>query len=280
MVILPFFKRDCNNNTKKTSSNKALRGNSPQNPNATARLRGAASVPSINAPRYKILHPVQTPTMNKAQVRTLPVLYLFDSINTTIPSGRYTNVTQWRVTERYAHTFSNTKIIDAWKRESSSKGLTEVLNDTLTSDPFTSITFVFNPTRNGVTVNAESFYYRLSDGRWIPNDPDISNKFAYSLHLEDLNFTNTKEVMNSNDDFKVFPNPTDNTMNISCQLDYLPSTLRIDIFDATGRMIHHQILPPLETTLTTIDSKDWVKGAYLVRLTADGRAFYKKIIKI
>jgi hypothetical protein len=38
-----------NNNIKKTVKNKALRGNPSQNPTRKARLRGAASVPSLHA---------------------------------------------------------------------------------------------------------------------------------------------------------------------------------------------------------------------------------------
>lgn len=70
----------------------------------------------------------------------------------------------------------------------------------------------------------------------------------------------------------VFPNPGGNTLNISTALQ----NASVEVFDATGRMVHQQ---EIMEDATSIDATDWAKGVYLWKIYADSKVENGKWIK-
>ena len=61
-----------------------------------------------------------------------------------------------------------------------------------------------------------------------------------------------------------YPNPGGNTLNIRTGL----KNARVEVYDAIGRLIHHQAI--LEN-VTAIDARDWPSGLYVWRVYSDDR---------
>jgi hypothetical protein len=234
----------------------------------------------IDTPRYYILHPQKAPTsriISTAPIRTVNLL-LKDTVNGKIP-GTYNSVRVYEVTEKYDTIFpSHIRVIDAWKRLSSTNGYkdTTILFD----DPWTKLTYSTNLAGNSVSIEIKSYFYQIGTD-WIPFHPSgSSQKFKYSLHLENRNWTPIHETVENMSRFKVFPNPTDNQLVVDYELLFTPTALKIDIFDITGKLVQQNVMPSLKTGVLNLDVQGLVKGTYLVRLSADGEQIYRKIVKL
>lgn len=86
-------------------------------------------------------------------------------------------------------------------------------------------------------------------------------------------------VLLSNSDFEkqshtVFPNPVLNTLNVISSQSY--QNARVIIFDVLGKKVMETLL---EKDKTTIDTRQLIKGLYLVKILSDDLTVYKKIIK-
>ncbi len=87
--------------------------------------------------------------------------------------------------------------------------------------------------------------------------------------------SSNKKILLEDNHLQVFPNPTNNQLNI--QFDYhTPNNTQIQIFDMVGRMVHQQAMTQQREQLNI---GHLVSGMYLVRVVADGKVWTRKVIK-
>ena len=245
--------------------------------NGWGRLNAGASLRMIDTPRYQILHPTDAPTsFSKTLVRSNANIALLDKVN-NVDAGNYV-ADVYRAQEQYTYnTLTNWRIVDAWRRVSSSKGYADTIN--IRDEPWLNFNATINASRNQVNVTASSYFYKIGTN-WVPFHPDSIKKFRYSVHLENLNATDAQEVTKTIKKFNVFPNPTSGRITIDYQLEQMPSNLHVEIFDVAGRLVQRSEMPQLLNATFTLDIPNLAQGIYVVRLTADGDSLYKKLIKL
>jgi subtilisin family serine protease len=249
--------------------------------NGWGRLNAGASLRMIDTPRYQIFHPTAVPnTYNKILIRNGRVT-LLDTIS-GLSEGTY-NAEVYRAQESYTYnTATNWRIVDVWRRLSSSKGYADTTE--IKDDPWMNFNALVNTGRNQVSVVANAYFYKISlpNGNfvWIPSNPDNQRNFHYSVHLENRAITSAEEIHNAAIKFSAFPNPTSGNIGIEYRLDALPSKIAIDIFDITGKLVQHMELPSSQSSIVTLDGQSLVKGTYIIKLTADNIYSYQKIIKL
>lgn len=179
-----------------------------------------------------------------------------------------------RVIENYTNTFSsNIRIIDAWKRESTTQGVDNVVSNAIKSDPYANVVFTWNAP-NSISVRGESYFYRLADGRWVPSHPDSTRKIHYSLHLEDRRFTKVQDLNDNLFDLKIYPNPVENYLTVQYEFKYKPTSMQFDLFDIAGRLVKSYPIMDAKQLSFNIDMSQLAQGAYIVRLTADANQVF------
>jgi extracellular elastinolytic metalloproteinase len=88
--------------------------------------------------------------------------------------------------------------------------------------------------------------------------------------------TNTKDAKNGLT-FNVFPNPASDAINIQLN-DQDASTINIELFDATGKLIQSVSKANYGNSITTIPTADLAKGVYIVKVISNGFAGTQKVI--
>jgi Subtilase family/Secretion system C-terminal sorting domain len=254
--------------------------------NGWGRLNAGAALRMIDTPRYYILHPLENPILPLPANVFLndTTIFLPEDIN-GVAAGNYT-ASRYQVSETYRITAPiNTRIIDAWRRLSASKGYADIATTTtrIQNDPAATFTFTYDTSRTQVDVRATAFYYRVRVGTnlvWIPDNPALLKKFAYSIHLENKLYTKQEEIVNPITHFAAFPNPTSGMLSIDYQLNQFSPHIQLDVFDVAGRLVQTIALSPSQGDKTTVDIQDLAAGVYFIRLTANEYQAYQKIIKL
>jgi uncharacterized delta-60 repeat protein len=249
--------------------------------NGWGRLNAGASIRMIDTPRYQILHPSDAPnSYSKVLVRNSNIV-LLDEVN-GIAAGNY-QADVYRGQENYVYnTPTNYRIVDVWKRLSSTKSYYDTT--TIRDDPWMNFSAVLNTNRTQVNITASGYFYKLylpnNVTKWIPYDPDNIKKFQYSIHLEDKTMTALVDVQGSITKFNVFPNPTSTDISVDYQLENIPNNIQVDIFDIVGQLMQSKILSPVREGIVTLNGQTLAQGTYLVRLTVDNQSIYKKVVKL
>ena len=90
--------------------------------------------------------------------------------------------------------------------------------------------------------------------------------------MSDMNFTNSTNIENTDNNISIYPNPTSNFIEITAE-----NICSIKIIDISGKIIYS-----FETTdnSTTIDLSKFEKGIYFVKISTDNSTYSKKIIKL
>ena len=88
--------------------------------------------------------------------------------------------------------------------------------------------------------------------------------------------TNTKDAKNGLT-FNVFPNPASDAINIQLN-DQDASTINIELFDATGKLIQSISKANYGNSITTIPTAELAKGVYIVKVISNGFAGTQKVI--
>jgi hypothetical protein len=78
-------------------------------------------------------------------------------------------------------------------------------------------------------------------------------------------------------DFKIFPNPIDNELNITLVNNHNINTLQI--YSCQGQLVHSSILQPSQTSYK-INTSTWISGIYFIIIKSDIGLMKSKIIII
>lgn len=157
------------------------------------------------------------------------------------------------------------------------------------ANPITAETyFSYTPTITGNTASVTTTTYcwwiqktyptNQIVQRWIPSAPSTL-RTRYSLHVEDKAVTSISENPNVSG-YNLYPNPSDNHINISFELNE-NADVRIDIYDATGRVIATHNVPnqSVGTQNITVNLSNLASGLYLCKLTAGSYTETRQVVK-
>jgi len=117
----------------------------------------------------------------------------------------------------------------------------------------------------------KSYKYRVrakTNGFWY------SNSWSNTAYLR-VHYTSINE--NANSIIKIFPNPITAQLNIS--FNDLSNTELIEIHDITGRLVYSNSLVQNISNLI-VNSENWEKGMYIVKVKYESQIVSKKIVKI
>lgn len=123
--------------------------------------------------------------------------------------------------------------------------------------------------------NNDRIFYNLS-GTWYNFAAQegtlmIRPMFRYPYDL----YVNLQKVADQAENWKIYPNPANHLVHI--ETDGNPAGGQIQLYDASGRMIHVQTLHGAKNTLLI---SEFPKGLYFLRLTADDNRHFeiKKLV--
>lgn len=112
-----------------------------------------------------------------------------------------------------------------------------------------------------------------SNGRLYVSDSSTSN-----LRIIDNAFLSTNDFALEDFDFKIFPNPTKDSLNIKCSLNTL-KPLKIEVIDLLGKIVYkNKVMPKSKDFITSIPTTDWKKGTYIFKIIQGDNKLIKKII--
>lgn len=89
-------------------------------------------------------------------------------------------------------------------------------------------------------------------------------------------FTSVKNISTIENDVRIYPNPTNNIINISFPENIFSENLSIKIFNVLGELVYSKFL--IQSGITTIDLNNIPKGLYIIKLFDDQIHVTKKII--
>jgi hypothetical protein len=137
--------------------------------------------------------------------------------------------------------------------------------------------FNFNPTQKSVTKTVNIGQITLIDYSPSNSDDyeeDPFDRIDWDLKRSVLSMDQDDLVKAALDHIHVFPNPSSGSFII--QNDHNASlTITIEISDMKGQVIYTSDLPPGKSTISTYSYK---KGAYLLKISSNGRFITKKLV--
>lgn len=148
------------------------------------------------------------------------------------------------------------------------------------------------------TQNAVSWFWDFGDGNTSTqqNPTHIyTQPGVYDVHLQTENNTgcsdamtqtitvlnfpvSTNEVDIFNQNIKIYPNPTNDILNIELNLDK-KATVQFQLFDAVGQLILNQKTANYNNQTTTLNLNDLPSGVYFLQIRIDENVVIKKVIR-
>lgn len=131
---------------------------------------------------------------------------------------------------------------------------------------------------NGNTSSRSNYYF---------DDKDIKESKTYYYRLIEVDMDGTEDVLpvvaikverRNEVEFKLFPNPTSNEVNVLFDRNLHEDELHAEIFDVNGKIIKRQNV----LNKSSIDLSDFNPGIYMVKLVGSSNTslYQHKIIKI
>jgi hypothetical protein len=91
--------------------------------------------------------------------------------------------------------------------------------------------------------------------------------------------TGISDLTNNENHFYLYPNPADEHVNISLQLDH-PSDVQIEVFNSVGQRMTGSVDKTQGGTYkTTVNTSEFAPGAYLVKISLGDKVLCKNFIK-
>ena len=119
---------------------------------------------------------------------------------------------------------------------------------------------LFNPIISDITTNGDSFSFACFKQNEIPlyiDNPECDRCFCYLLtEVNELN-------INSSDEIEIYPNPTDNIINIST-INAICNKIGLQIFNSKGSIVYHAKNHSSNSIIIKVNN--WNKGLYLVTI--------------
>ncbi len=142
---------------------------------------------------------------------------------------------------------------------------------------------------NSVNQNSASltgYIYRVSDTLgnflgWWPFDTTSTNpQFAYSLLLQNANYTNVEELVYGQANVKVYPNPASGQQLLVLDTER-PENLSIHLFDISGRTVQHVYTgrSAVGEQSFNVNLDGLVPGIYIYRIGIGEDVQHLKVIK-
>jgi subtilisin family serine protease len=244
------------------------------------RINAGQSVTKIQYPKYQIRH---TPFQSANQTVGPPnqqIILLNNSNN--VAAGVYF-ATRYQITWAIAEVFpTTTQIIDWWPRSSSEVGFNgtnpcsgqeDVQYSVLASGP------------NFMIMNATAFCYNItmnilsqSMNAWIPTTPN-NLRHALSIYAFDPTTPGFKENELPDYNFNLYPNPTNNFLNIVCN-ESLGESVTVEITDASGKLIASLPFKNNNAQNISINMSHLSAGVYFCKVSSNNYSYVKKFVKI
>lgn len=135
---------------------------------------------------------------------------------------------------------------------------------------------------NGITLSENTLY--IAGTSLLPNNSHVPFSTPNALQPSHEGFedafivsfegiTNLNEPKDSSADWKIFPNPTTEKLNI--KLPDASSIWVINIFDPVGKLV---VQKNLNQTTTSIDTENWPKGLYMISISNNSSVFSKPFL--
>ena len=114
---------------------------------------------------------------------------------------------------------------------------------------------------------------------WYPAAPGDLIRVGYTLHLQSA-YANTEENEEQILDVSCFPNPSSNNVTLSFVLTE-NSDVEFEVVDLSGRLIYEseELKFPIGEQSIKIQSEEWTKGIYFIKLKANEKSKTVKFIK-
>jgi len=112
------------------------------------------------------------------------------------------------------------------------------------------------------------------------NSGDGNNIYLDDINIFDPTTVGINEVNKAALKYKVFPNPIENTLNISFNLLHNTDVVG-DVYDISGRKVMNLFDRSFQIGVNEmqINTADWNSGMYFVRIQLEGETFIEKVIK-
>lgn len=108
----------------------------------------------------------------------------------------------------------------------------------------------------------------------------IKNGNGNNVYLNNIEFYVSNTAIRLNEPFSVYPNPTaDGNAEISFSLPR-KSTVTVDVIDNMGKVLITDTLPDILNQTFPFSLSTRSAGVYIVRVTAGGSVYYKKLIVV
>ena len=114
---------------------------------------------------------------------------------------------------------------------------------------------------------------------WYPAAPGQLARVGYTLHLQSA-YANTEENEEQILDVSCFPNPSSNNVTLSFVVTE-NSDVEFEVVDLSGRLIYEseELKFPIGEQSIKIQSEEWTKGIYFIKLKANEKSKTVKFIK-
>ncbi|HCS21296.1 MAG TPA: hypothetical protein DIW47_12175 [Bacteroidetes bacterium] len=181
-----------------------------------------------------------------------------------------------------------------WPRHSYADGYQNYVSDIRTvsgvpdlyyqSETYNSVSLSFVDGATSGTAQFSSYFYKVTEVKgvtlstpvWYPFDPSVTNpKFGFTIFGSTWP-TSIEDVEEF--DNKLYPNPTNQLINIEVDPEFSSTSVDVSIYTSTGALVKRETFKSDGATIT-MDVNNYIPGIYFVHLEADGRKQYFKVVK-
>ena len=99
---------------------------------------------------------------------------------------------------------------------------------------------------------------------------------AATLRVDNITASTTlsREDITQNNDFDIYPNPSTSNLNLS--IKSVGTNARIEVYNILGSKIYNKVIASPKVSINT---SQWQKGVYLVRVFSDNQTLTKRFVK-
>ena len=146
------------------------------------------------------------------------------------------------------------------------------------------VTQVWNPGGgSGVYNNHNVGVQYRNNNKWVVYNEDLANMplgASFNVLIFKNNSIGVEEVELTNQNIKVFPNPTTAGTNVNLELDaMINGAVNVDIYSLTGQLVHSELLEKTtDTQLFALSTHGLLPGLYVVKIENEGKQGVQKLI--
>jgi PKD repeat protein len=130
----------------------------------------------------------------------------------------------------------------------------------------------YNPTISKVAVTSGQTYWIQVDGS------GGGSEGTFNLTVSYVTATSIDDIV-ENSSLKIYPQPADDYVILEDSKFSTAEKITLEIYTITGSKIYTHSYQNLEDTIIRLDTENWKKGMYMVRLICDGKQINARMIK-